>query len=157
MRHRNRNLCGKLVEVLEVNVRRASGKGVSNLACAEFCFQIFDLWRNFLGFKIFLLGGSYVGFLKFGGWRRALVLWRKGISGYDDFWQKKKKKKKTKLFRNSLNILEVDVRSGLLGEQDLAYDDSRQEHNADYCTCITPVGHCRNIQRLILKPISVQV
>ena len=43
------------------------------------------VWRNFLGFEIFRLGGSFVGFLELCGWRRALVLRQNGISGYDDF------------------------------------------------------------------------
>ena len=46
--------------------------------------------------------------------------------------QKKKKKKKRKFLKNSLNIWEVDVRSGWRREQDLACADSTQGHNADY-------------------------
>lgn len=69
----------------------------------------------------------------------------------------RQKKKRKKLLRSSLNILEVDVRSGWRGEQDLACDDSRQVHNADYYARITPVGHCRNVQRPMLKFTSVQL
>ena len=70
---------------------------------------------------------------------------------------RQKKKKKRKLLKNSLNILEVDVRSGWRREQDLACADSTQGHNADYYARITSVGHCRNVQRPMLKFISVQL
>jgi hypothetical protein len=61
--------------------------------------------RNLLGFKIFLLGGSFVGFSNCadGG-----ELWCFGRKEFQDMMisrQQKKKKKKRKLLRNSFEYI----------------------------------------------------
>lgn len=45
---------------------------MSNLASPEFFSFRFLVSAEI--FKVFLLGGSFVGFLEFGGWSRALVI-----------------------------------------------------------------------------------
>ena len=74
-------------------------------------------------------------------------LWCFDGKEFGDMTVSRQKKKRKKLLSSSLSILEVDVRSDWRGDQDLACDDFRQVHNAEYYARITPVGHCRNVQR----------